>query len=156
MIKAGIWTAAFVAACDQLSKSIILAIVMQPPRVIEITEFFNFVLVWNRGVSFGMLQSASIWGPILLGAVTVGIIVLLFSWLREAKTRLCVIALGLVIGGALGNLIDRVLHQAVVDFLDFHIGGYHWPAFNVADSAITVGVICIIYESLFERTEKAS
>ena len=156
MIKAGIWTAAFVAACDQLSKLIILAIVMQPPRVIEITEFFNLVLVWNRGVSFGMLQSASIWGPILLGAVTVGIIVLLFFWLREAKTRLSVIALGLVIGGALGNLIDRVLHQAVVDFLDFHISGYHWPAFNVADSAITVGVICIIYESLFERTEKAS
>ena len=156
MIKAGIWTAAFVATCDQLSKLIILAIVMQPPRVIEITEFFNFVLVWNRGVSFGMLQSASIWGPILLGVLTVGIIVLLFFWLREAKTRLCVIALGMVIGGALGNLIDRILHQAVVDFMDFHIGGYHWPAFNVADSAITVGVICIIYESLFERNEKAS
>ena len=60
-----------------------------------------------------------------------------------------------MIGGALGNLTDRILYQAVVDFLDFHISGYHWPAFNVADSAITIGVICIIYESLFERNEKS-
>jgi len=155
MIKAGILAAVLVTAADQLSKLMILLVVMQPPRVIEITEFFNLVLVWNRGVSFGMLQSSSIWGPILLGALTVGIIILLLFWLREASTRLCAIALGLVIGGALGNLTDRILYQAVVDFLDFHISGYHWPAFNVADSAITIGVICIIYESLFERNEKS-
>ena len=155
MIKAGILAAVLVTAADQLSKLMILLVVMQPPRVIEITEFFNLVLVWNRGVSFGMLQSCSIWGPILLGALTVGIIILLLFWLREASTRLCAIALGLVIGGALGNLTDRILYQAVVDFLDFHISGYHWPAFNVADSAITIGVICIIYESLFERNEKS-
>ena len=74
--------------------------------------------------------------------------------LKLAETRLTAAALGLVIGGAVGNLIDRIVHQGVVDFLDFHVFGYHWPAFNVADSAITVGVVIIILESLFERKEK--
>lgn len=155
-MRAGIWTAVLLALIDQTSKTIILTFVMKPPRIIEITEFFNLVLVWNRGVSFGMLQSSSVWGPILLGAVTLIIIVLLFFWLREANTKLYAIALGLIIGGALGNLTDRVIYQAVVDFIDIHFFGYHWPAFNVADSAISIGAIYIIYESLFNRTREPS
>ena len=155
-MRAGIWTAVLLALIDQTSKTIILPCVMKPPRIIEITEFFNLVLVWNRGVSFGMLQSSSVWGPILLGAVTLIIIVLLFFWLREANTKLYAIALGLIIGGALGNLTDRVIYQAVVDFIDIHFFGYHWPAFNVADSAISIGAIYIIYESLFNRTREPS
>ena len=155
-MRAGIWTAVLLALIDQTSKTIILTFVMKPPRIIEITEFFNLVLVWNRGVSFGMLQSSSVWGPILLGAVTLIIIVLLFFWLREANTKLYAIALGLIIGGALGNLTDRVIYQAVVDFIDIHFFGYHWPAFNVADSAISIGAIYIIYESLFNRTRDPS
>ena len=155
-MRAGIWTAVLLALIDQTSKTIILTFVMKPPRIIEITEHFNLVLVWNRGVSFGMLQSSSVWGPILLGAVTLIIIVLLFFWLREANTKLYAIALGLIIGGALGNLTDRVIYQAVVDFIDIHFFGYHWPAFNVADSAISIGAIYIIYESLFNRTREPS
>lgn len=154
MLRRGLVIAAVIAVFDQLSKWIILKWVMNPPAPIEVMGFFNLVLVWNRGVSFGLFQNDSIWGPVLLGALTLGIIVFLFFWLRNAETRLTSIALGLVMGGAFGNLLDRVFHQAVVDFLDFHAFGYHWPAFNVADSAITVGVAIIIIESLFERREK--
>ncbi|HAA90809.1 MAG: signal peptidase II [Rhodospirillaceae bacterium] len=154
MLRRGLTIAAAIAVLDQLSKWIILLWVMQPPARLEVTGFFNLVLVWNSGVSFGFFQSDSIWGPILLGALTVGIIVFLFFWLKNAETRLTAISIGLVMGGALGNLVDRIIHGAVVDFLDFHAFGYHWPAFNVADSAITVGVVIIILESLFERREK--
>jgi signal peptidase II len=154
MVRCGLIVALIVAALDQLSKWVVLLWVMNPPRVIDVTGFFNLVLVWNRGVSFGLFQHKSIWGPILLGALTVGIIIFLFFWLRSAQTRLTAVAVGLVMGGALGNLVDRIAHQAVVDFLDFHAMGYHWPAFNVADSAITIGVGLIIFESLFERQEK--
>lgn len=154
MLKRGLSLAALVAVLDQLSKWVVLLWVMDPPRVIDVTGFFNLVLVWNRGVSFGLFQSDSIWGPILLGCMTSGIIVFLYFWLKNAETRLTAAAIGLVMGGAVGNLIDRIVHQGVVDFLDFHAFGYHWPAFNVADSAITVGVVIIILESLFERKEK--
>ena len=154
MLKRGLSLAALVSVLDQLSKWIVLLWIMAPPRVIDVTNFFNLVLVWNRGVSFGFFQSDSIWGPILLSCVTGGIIIFLYFWLRSAETRLTAAALGLVIGGAVGNLIDRIAHQGVVDFLDFHVFGYHWPAFNVADSAITVGVVIIILESLFERKKK--
>ena len=86
---------------------------------------------------------------------TFGIIVFLYFWLKNAETLLTAIALGLMMGGAIGNLNDRVAHQAVLDFLDIHAFGYHWPAFNIADTAITVGVVIIIMESLFERKEKS-
>ena len=79
----------------------------------------------------------------------------MYFWLKNAETLLTAIALGLMMGGAIGNLIDRVAHQAVLDFLDIHAFGYHWPAFNIADTAITVGVVIIIMESLFERKEKS-
>lgn len=154
MLRRGLAIAVVVAALDQLSKWIILLWVMNPPVPIKVTDFFNLVLVWNRGVSFGMFQNESVWGPVLLGSLTVAIIGFLYFWLKNAETRLTAIALGLVMGGAFGNLIDRIAHQAVVDFLDFHAFGCHWPAFNVADSAITIGVVLIIFESLFERREK--
>jgi signal peptidase II len=154
MLRRGLAIAAAIAAADQISKWIILLWVMNPPRVIEVTGFFNLVLVFNRGVSFGMFQNDSHWGPILLGALTVAIIVFLFFWLRSAETRMTALAVGMVMGGAVGNLIDRGFHHAVVDFLDFHAFGRHWPAFNVADSAISIGVALIILETLFERRRK--
>ena len=154
MLGRGLPVAALIATFDELSKWIVLSWVMAPPRVIYVTDFFNLVFVWNRGVSFGFFQSDSIWGPILLSCVTCGIIIFLYFWLRNAETLLTATALGLMMGGAIGNLIDRLSHQAVLDFLDFHAFGYHWPAFNIADASITVGVVIIIMESLFERKEK--
>ncbi len=151
MTRIGIVLALLVTVLDQISKWWILADVMSPPTVIKLTPFFNLVLVWNRGVSFGILNQSSAWVPWLLSALAAAICVGLFIWLRRAENRRLAAALGLIIGGALGNLVDRLRFGAVVDFLDVHAGGYHWPAFNVADSAIVVGVAVLIIDGLFDR-----
>ena len=137
-----------VIALDQLSKWWMLAVVMVPPRVIEITPFFNLVVVMNPGVSFGMFSEAPRWMPWMLAGIALSISLALLIWLRRADSRLLASALGLVMGGALGNVVDRVRFGAVADFLDFHAAGVHWPAFNVADSAITIGVGLLILDAL--------
>ncbi|MBC7136816.1 MAG: signal peptidase II, partial [Oceanibaculum nanhaiense] len=96
------------------------------------------------------------WIPWILSLVAIIIAAGLFVWLRRARNPLLAVALGLVIGGALGNVIDRVRFGAVVDFLDFHISGYHWPAFNIADAAISLGVVMILYHELFLASGQAS
>ena len=148
MTRLGLSLAALVVGLDQASKWWILADVMDPPRVIPVTPFFNIVVVWNRGVSFGILNQESAWVPWLLSALAAAICVVLFIWLRRADGRWLAGGLGLIIGGALGNVIDRVRFGAVFDFLDVHAAGYHWPAFNVADAAITVGVATLLIDSL--------
>jgi len=149
LFRLGISYAVVVAALDQLSKWFILTEVMNPPRVMEITGFFNLVLVGNRGVSFGMFSSDTPWIQPAFATFAAIIAVFLGFWLYRAENRLLATSLGLVIGGAIGNAIDRLWHGAVIDFLDFHVAGYHWPAFNIADSTITVGVILIVAEGLF-------
>ena len=153
-VRKGLALAAAVLAVDQLTKWWIVFTVMQPPRVIEVTPFFNLVLGWNFGVSFGMLNSTPAINTWLLPLLTVAITGGLVYWLFRENRRWTVIGLGLIIGGAVGNLIDRLRFGAVADFLDVHAFGYHWPAFNAADSAITVGAIVVILESLFVRDEK--
>ena len=154
MLPFGLGCAAIVIAVDQLSKWLILTEVMNPPRVIEITGFFNLVLVSNKGVSFGLFSSDAVWAQPALASFAALVSILLVFWMRQAQHCFSAIFLGLVVGGALGNAIDRLLHEAVVDFLDFHVAGYHWPVFNIADSAITVGVIFIIAEGLFADRKK--
>ena len=155
MTRFGLVLALVVVVLDQVSKWWILAGVMNPPTVIPVTPFFNLVLVWNRGVSFGLLNQASAWIPWLLSALAAAICAGLVVWLRRADGRWLATALGLVIGGAVGNLVDRLRHGAVVDFLDVHAGGYHWPAFNVADAAITVGVGVLLIDALIaDRNER--
>jgi len=149
----GISAAVGVIALDQASKWWILEQVMRPPRVIELTSFFNLVMGWNRGVSFGMFNTASPYNAWVLTAVALGIVAALAVWLRRAGRPFLAAAIGLVMGGALGNVIDRLRFGAVFDFLDLHAAGYHWPAFNVADSAITVGAILLVVDSLFARPE---
>ena len=149
----GISAAVGVIALDQASKWWILEQVMRPPRVIELTSFFNLVMGWNRGVSFGMFNTASPYNAWVLTAVALGIVAALAVWLRRAGGPFLAAAIGLVMGGALGNVIDRLRFGAVFDFLDLHAAGYHWPAFNVADSAITVGAILLVVDSLFARPE---
>lgn len=151
MLRLGLGIGALVAVLDQGTKWWILALVMQPPRVIEVTPFFNLVLGWNRGVSFGLFSDADGLGPwpfiALTAAITLGLVV----WLKRTSNRWLGGALGLIIGGAVGNAVDRMRLGAVVDFLDFHLGGLHWPAFNLADTAISVGVVMILVDSLFGR-----
>jgi len=147
--------AALFAALDQLSKWYILTQVMVPPRVIEVTGFFNLVLVGNRGVSFGMFSSGAPWVQPAFAAFAGAIAVFLSIWLYRAENRLLAASLGLVISGAVGNAIDRLWHGAVIDFLDFHYADYHWPAFNVADSAITIGAALLILDTLLEPKKPA-
>lgn len=137
---------------DQISKWWIVARVMDPPRAIELAPFFNLVMVWNRGITFGLFGDAH-WGRWAFAALALAIVGVLMSWLSRAAHRSTALALGLVIGGAIGNVIDRVRWGAVADFLDFHVAGWHWPAFNVADSAIVVGVGLLLLEALFSRKE---
>lgn len=147
-LRVGAFVAVIAAALDQATKWWILLDLMDPPRYIEITPFFNLVLVFNRGVSFGLLSNDSPWGQPLLIALAAAISIFLVIWLRKAENRIVAVGIGMVLGGAVGNVVDRVVHAGVVDFLDFHVSGYHWPAFNVADSAITVGVVFLLYDGL--------
>lgn len=111
----------------------------------EIFPFFNLTMVWNHGVSFGLFQSTNPWPLIILAC---GISAIFAVWLARAQTWLQTISLAMIIGGALGNVIDRVRFGAVADFLDFHIAGWHYPAFNIADSCITLGIIVLLFDSL--------
>ena len=138
-------------ALDQLSKWLILNVIMKPPFFIELTPVLNLVLGYNRGVSFGMLRSDSEIARWLLSALAILIVCALTIWLlRVDKTRLS-IALGLIIGGAIGNVTDRIMIGAVVDFIDFHVGGFHWPAFNIADMGITCGAALLIWDAIFDQ-----
>ncbi|MGZ9097582.1 MAG: signal peptidase II [Micavibrio sp.] len=122
---------------------------------IEILPFFNLVMVWNKGVSFGLFNSDSDFGPMLLILLAAVIVVVFGAWLARTKKPVIALSLSLIIGGALGNVIDRIRFQAVADFLDFHAFGFHWPAFNIADSAITIGIgILLIYGLFFEPKHK--
>ena len=141
----GLAAAVAVFAADQASKLWVLAAGGLP---VEITPFFNIVLVWNRGVSFGMFGSA---GPLVLAALAGAVAVVLVVWMLRSPRRFEAVALGAVAGGAAGNILDRLTRGAVVDFLDFHIGGWHWYAFNLADSAITVGVAMLLFDAVFMR-----
>jgi signal peptidase II len=146
--------AALIVSADQVSKWWILQHVMMPPRVIEVTPFFNLVMTWNRGVSFGLFNNDSPYNALILSAVAFVICAFLLIWLARADRAAMAYGLGAVIGGALGNLVDRLRFGAVADFLDFHAWGYHWPAFNVADAAITVGVAVLIAASVFGAPEE--
>lgn len=115
---------------------------------IPITSFFNLVLTYNPGAAFSFLGDASGWQRwFLSGIAFIACAVISYLLYKQTENKLFCLALSLVLGGALGNLYDRITLGHVVDFLDFYIGDYHWPAFNVADSAICIGAALLIYES---------
>ena len=144
--------AVVVMVLDQASKWVILNLVMDPPRVIEVTGFFNLVLTYNTGISFGFFGGAeAAWKPWVLGALAVAISAGLLYWLWRQPERNLALAVGAIVGGAIGNVIDRAHQPGVVDFLDFYYGGWHWPAFNLADSAITLGVAFLVLDGLFRE-----
>ena len=143
--KKVIAVAAAVVVADQISKAVISAYV-DPFRAISIIPgFFNIVNWRNPGSAFGMFASAGSWKTAFLSVMPLLALVIIAFVLRQTKERFSVFALSLIAGGAVGNLIDRLRFGEVIDFLDFYAAGHHWPAFNVADSAITVGVILYIY-----------
>ena len=148
MLRLGLVIALIVVILDQISKAMVLD-VFQTGEVVRITPFLNFVLVWNRGVSFGMLDAAGATVPWLLAGLALAVVIGLTVWLRRADNHAVAAGIGLVIGGALGNVVDRIRFGAVVDFVDVHALGWHWPAFNIADSAICVGAIVLLVDGLF-------
>ncbi len=116
----------------------------QPVRV---APFFDLVLAWNRGVSYGWFATSSQTGRWILVAVMASIVAVLAVWLARATDRLTALSLGLLIGGALGNMLDRIIHGAVADFFFFHVGSFQWYVFNLADVAIVAGVAGLLYSS---------
>lgn len=121
---------------------------MGPGQAIPVLPFFNLVMVWNPGVSYGLFPASSVWGTALLVLVSLAAVAGLGYWLWGMTSLSLAIGVGLVIGGALGNLIDRLVYGRVADFFHFYGFGYDWYVFNVADIAITFGAVAIIYEVL--------
>lgn len=145
----GIFIALLVVIIDQLTKYVVLHHVLKEYAAVIITPFFDIVRAWNTGVSFSMFNNWGISGVYILSGVALLIVCFLVKWLSTEKNRTMQLALGFIIGGAIGNVIDRVRLGAVFDFLDFHLGDSHWPAFNAADSFICIGAAVIIIHSIF-------
>ena len=141
---------------DQLTKHWILAN-MPLYSSFEVFSFFNIVHVHNYGAAFSFLSDQPGWQRWFLTGITSIISVVLLIWLTRLKTheKLLAIALVFVLGGAFGNLYDRVVYGYVVDFIDWHYGGYHWPAFNLADAAITLGAILLIIDTLTHKAPES-
>ena len=150
MLYFGLAIAGLVIVVDQVSKILVLS-ALGPFQGVSVTPFLNLVVVLNTGISFGLFASESELARYLLVALALIVSIILMRWLASSTNRFVCAALGMIIGGAFGNVIDRLVHKAVVDFLDFHLYGWHWPAFNVADSAITIGVALFVLASLLER-----
>ena len=148
---AAVWVLA-----DQVTKWVVLSNFAYGERR-EVTSFFNLVLVYNKGAAFSMFADAAGWQtPLLVGfaLIAAGIVGTLI--LRNPGKRMLCFGLALILGGALGNLVDRLRFGHVVDFLDFHAAGWHWPAFNVADSGITVGALLLILDGFAQHEKRAS
>ena len=148
----GFIAAALALAADQGSKLLLLYGLgfaqMPPGRTVPVLPFFNLVMVWNPGISYGLFPASSRTGTAVLVGLSLVAVVALGYWLWGLASRSLAIGIGLVIGGALGNLIDRLVYGRVADFFHFYAFGYDWYVFNVADVAITFGAIAIVYEVL--------
>lgn len=156
MLFRGLAVALVIAAADQLTKLWIVDYFAARPtagNALSVTDFFNLVLIGNSGMSFGLFNTGNRIHTLGLTIVAVIIVAALIVWLRRVGHLFLAVAIGLVIGGAIGNFIDRVWRGAVVDFLDFHLGTWHWYAFNLADSAICIGVGLMLIDSLLARRE---
>src|SRR4051812_36523587 len=155
-IRFGLMTAAITCIADQLSKLWILFVLdLRDRGAVVVTPFMDLVMTWNRGISYGLFQQDSWLGQWPLLAVTVIALVLLCTWLTRAESRLTALSLGLIVGGAIGNSIDRIVYGAVADFVLLHLTTatyrFNWYVFNIADVAIVAGVIGILYEALLGR-----
>jgi signal peptidase II len=157
MSKSAPWFAgaAAVVLADQLTKWLVLAH-FAPGERLELTSFFNLVLVFNKGAAFSFLAAEAGWQTPVLAAFALGAaLVVSVLLVRSPERRMLCAGLSLILGGALGNLVDRLRFGHVVDFLDLHAAGWHWPAFNVADSAITIGAALLILDGLRRHEKRA-
>ena len=153
----GFAVALLVVVLDQASKAWILGFFSERAGepVAVLTSFFNLVLTANRGMSFGLFNTNAAMNTVVFTLLAAVIVIALAVWLHRAHNPVIRVALGMIIGGAIGNVIDRLMRGAVVDFLDFHIGAWHWYAFNLADAAICLGVIGLLLDGLLARPKAA-
>lgn len=163
----GALTGLIVLVADQASKWWVLDGLDLPEiRQIVLLPVLNLTMVWNRGVTFGLLTGFGTWGNIALAGVALAVVAALAVWLRRAERPLVAVAVGAIAGGAISNVVDRVRFGAVVDFIDAHAatpwGDLHWYVFNLADASIVCGVAALVLDSLWgghpvkSRTEDAS
>lgn len=148
-----LWLSIFIVIIDQLSKAAVMEHLM-PGESIEWLPFFNINLAYNSGAAFSFLGGQSGWQMPFISIIVIVVVVILLVWLSKLQRReyLLCISLSLIIGGAIGNLIDRLRLSFVVDFLDFHVNTWHFATFNVADAAITVGAILLIIKFFYKNS----
>jgi len=153
MLGRGLAVAAAAAMLDQASKAMVLAFFGEPGCAVHrvaVSWFLDLVLTCNPGVSFGLFNRTGV-NSLIFSAAALSIIIGLCFWLGRVRATFLAVAIGLVIGGAIGNVVDRLRFGGVIDFLDFHIGTWHWPAFNLADSAICLGVAAMLLDGILSR-----
>jgi signal peptidase II len=153
LTRLGLVAAAIAAAIDQAVKLwLLFSFDLANRGIVHLTPFLDLVLTWNTGISYGLFPQESDLGRWVLLALKTGAVVLLWIWLARAESKLTALGLGLIIGGAIGNAIDRLAYGAVMDFVLFHITtptfNFVWYVFNLADAAIVAGVIGLLYESV--------
>lgn len=136
---------------DQLSK--IWALTELSERNIYVADWFNLSLTYNKGISFSFLSNDSIYMPFILSALAMAIVVFLYLWFRKENRFLTRTGLVFMMGGAVSNVLDRLYLGSVVDFIDWHLGTWHWPAFNIADSFICLGVFLLMVQFIFTKKE---
>ena len=151
-LRAGVIAAVVALVIDQASKLWLLYVFDLAHRgAVRVTPFFDLVLAWNVGISFGWFQNDGFLAQALLTAIKAVAVVVLAIWMARSRNWLATVALGLIIGGAIGNAVDRVAYGAVVDFALFHLqigeNTYNWYVFNLADAAIVAGVAALLYDS---------
>jgi signal peptidase II len=150
----GLAIAAVTAAADQVDKAWMIGhFASSQQKSIAVAPFFDIVLIWNRGVSYGLFPQNSDLGRWTLVAVSFAAAIALTIWLASIRARLAATCVGLIIGGAIGNAVDRIQYGAVADFFSFHVASFHWYVFNVADVAIVCGVLGLLYDS-FKSSHK--
>lgn len=147
---AGVIIALAAFAADLLCKTWMIHVYdIQSRGRVEVTSYFDLVMLWNPGISFGQLPQDSAFGRYAIISLSIVVITALYFWMSQAASRLIAVSIALVIGGALGNLFDRIVYGAVADFFSFHYAGYYWYVFNIADAAITIGVIGLVVDWIF-------
>jgi signal peptidase II len=141
---------------DQATKLYTLYVYDLPLKEpVELNPFVNLIVVWNRGISYGLFQQDGDLGRWVLIIVSIIAAIGLALWIRRTSAKLLAVSLGLIVGGAIGNVIDRLRYGAVFDFIQFHIGTWDWYVFNVADAAIVAGVVGLLYDSFVLEGRRA-
>ena len=153
-MKKSLFYAGLVFLADQLSKLYITWVLMDEKNVLKVTSFLNIVNVRNKGVSFSFLSNDSQIMQYFIMLMVSAIVLWLLLWLRKEKDCWVRLSLAFIIGGAFGNLLDRFAYGAVVDFIDFHIFGLHWPAFNIADTFICVGAFILMWRTILTPVKR--